>query len=182
HWATPEVEWYEAVPTGTDCSDPDGYGPLERGDGQFLYIGSIAVSEYDRFYVLDEGNRRIQVFSKDDGGRFVDKLSFINPSTPYHSADAIVDMDVDDKRYLYIATGKSVIVIDAADDEVGKLVAAWGSICHPVNQQEEACSYPLSLLHKDPYVHIVGMDVDHDDGHVYIVYNNNIVLRFRPSM
>lgn len=182
HWATPEVEWYEAVPAGTNCSDPDGDGPLERGDGQFLYIGSIAVSEYDRFYVLDEGNRRIQVFSKDDGGRFVDKLSFINPSPYHHSVDAIVDMDVDDKGYLYIATGKSVIVIDANDDdEVGKLVAAWGSICYPVNQQEEACSYPALLLHKDSYVHIVGMDVDHDDGHVYIAYSNNIVLRFRPS-
>ncbi|GBC72744.1 hypothetical protein HRbin04_00136 [archaeon HR04] len=182
-WGPFEIEWEEPVPAGTNCSDPDGDGPLERGDIQFYGIGSSALVD-GQLYVLDEYNRRIQVFSKYDG-RFVGKLNFINPMTLNHSIDAIVDMDGDDRGYIYIATTTSVIVIDVADGDNnnnkddGKLVAAWGSICHPADQQ--ACSYPLSLLYKDPYMRITGMDIDYD-GYIYIVYNSKIILRFRPSI
>lgn len=34
----------------------------------------------------------------------------------------------------------------------------------------------------DPYKQIIGMDVDKNDGHIYILYNSKIILRFRPSI
>ncbi|MEO9365064.1 MULTISPECIES: hypothetical protein [Candidatus Nitrosocaldus] len=180
-----EIEWEEPVPAGTNCSDPDSSGPLKRGDIQFYSIGNSALAD-EQLYVIDEYNRRIQVFNKHDG-RFVGKLNFINPMTPNHSIDAIVDMDVDDRGYIYIATTTSVIVMDVDDDGgddaidgSGKLVAAWGRICYPADQQ--ACSYPLSLLYKDPYKPISGMDVDKDDGDIYILYSSKVVLRFRQPI
>ncbi|MFN4337007.1 MAG: hypothetical protein ACK4FV_05445 [Candidatus Nitrosocaldus sp.] len=97
-WGSFEIEWKEPVPAGTNCSDPDGDGPLER-DVQFYGIGSSALVD-GQLYVIDEYNRRIQVFSKYDG-KFVGKLNFINPMTPNHSIDAIADMDGDKRVHLH---------------------------------------------------------------------------------
>ena len=53
------------------CSDPDGPGPLEPGDGQFSEIWGVAVDGQGRIYVSDTWNGRIQVF--DANGRFTRK-------------------------------------------------------------------------------------------------------------
>jgi tripartite motif-containing protein 71 len=47
---------------GTGCVDPDGNGPLETGDGQFIEPYGIAVDSGGDVYVTDAGNARVQVF------------------------------------------------------------------------------------------------------------------------
>jgi len=61
------------------CSDPDGPGPLEFGDGQFSATFLIRVAAdriTDNIIVSDHGNSRIQVF--DSAGNFLSKSGFIN--------------------------------------------------------------------------------------------------------
>jgi len=57
--------------TGAGCIDPDGAGPLSRGDGQFNYPIAIAIDSMDNVYVAEAGNNRIQKFHND--GTFIRK-------------------------------------------------------------------------------------------------------------
>ena len=57
--------------TGEGCSDPDGAGPLEVGDGQLRKPFGIAVDAEGWVFVLDQGNSRVQVFSPE--GEFLAK-------------------------------------------------------------------------------------------------------------
>lgn len=57
---------------GAGCTDPDGAGPLELGDGQqFQFEGKMAAGHGDRLYSVDDGNSRVQSFRSD--GTFVAK-------------------------------------------------------------------------------------------------------------
>ena len=49
--------------TGEGCIDPDGSGPLEKGDGQFSKPEHVAINSEGKMYVVDRGNHRIQVFA-----------------------------------------------------------------------------------------------------------------------
>lgn len=52
------------------CRDPDGAGPLQKGDGQFYRPKGIAVNpNTDEIYVVDKVNDRIQKF--DSNGKFL---------------------------------------------------------------------------------------------------------------
>jgi len=51
------------------CTDEDGNGPLQPGDGQFLEPWGVAVSPEGRIFVADTWNGRIQAF--DSAGRFL---------------------------------------------------------------------------------------------------------------
>lgn len=53
------------------CTDPDGEGPLELGDGQFREPWGIAVGADNTVFVADTWNGRIQVF--DGQGNFLRK-------------------------------------------------------------------------------------------------------------
>ena len=48
--------------TGEGCVDPDGPGPLELGDGQFSKPEHVSIDSQGKVYVVDRGNKRIQVF------------------------------------------------------------------------------------------------------------------------
>ena len=47
---------------GEGCMDPDGPGPLELGDGQFSKPEHVSIDSQGKVYVVDRGNKRIQVF------------------------------------------------------------------------------------------------------------------------
>jgi M6 family metalloprotease-like protein len=58
--------------TGFNCEDPDGPGPLELGDGQFLFPSGVAIDSSNNFYVVDNNNHRVQKFSS--GAEFLLKF------------------------------------------------------------------------------------------------------------
>jgi DNA-binding beta-propeller fold protein YncE len=49
--------------TGAGCVDPDGPGPLEVGDGQLSKPEHVSIDSEENVYVVDRGNKRIQVFA-----------------------------------------------------------------------------------------------------------------------
>ena len=55
-----------------NCVDPDGTGPLQEGDGQFLQPPAVVVDSNGRILVLDSNNSRIQIF--DSSGQFISKF------------------------------------------------------------------------------------------------------------
>lgn len=73
--------------TSTDCTDPDGGGTLELGDGQFHYPLGVARDSGGNLFVADTGNDRIQKFGSavqvgigDAGAGFRGRVSaFPNP-------------------------------------------------------------------------------------------------------
>jgi len=48
--------------SGAGCVDPDGSGPLEPGDGQFLSPKGIAIAPDGTIYIADSDNNRVEVF------------------------------------------------------------------------------------------------------------------------
>lgn len=58
--------------TTTGCSDPDGGGPLESGDGQFLFPSDVAIDSVGNIIVADNNNHRVQKL--DPNGTFLFKL------------------------------------------------------------------------------------------------------------
>ena len=62
-----ERSWAKLAPckmaTGEGCIDPDGPGPLKFGDGQFSKPEHASVDPEGNVFVVDIGNKRIQVFA-----------------------------------------------------------------------------------------------------------------------
>jgi DNA-binding beta-propeller fold protein YncE len=50
------------VSSGTDCTDPDGGGPMELGEGEFHFPRGSAVDPVGNIYVADTENHRVQKF------------------------------------------------------------------------------------------------------------------------
>jgi DNA-binding beta-propeller fold protein YncE len=106
------------------CIDPDGDGPLERGDGQFHEPWGVAADATGEIYVADTWNGRIQVF--DAEGTF--KSEFGNIGTPLAMC-----MTRGATQYLFISH---------AGDEDGFL-RRWGHFGQPTSADPEAA--PLVL-------------------------------------
>lgn len=60
------------IKTNAWCTDPDGAGPFESGDGQFYDATGITIDDAGNIYVADLENSRIQIF--DPSGHFFYKL------------------------------------------------------------------------------------------------------------
>jgi tripartite motif-containing protein 71 len=99
---------------GTGCVDPDGAGPLELGDGQFIEPYAIATDSAGEVYVVDTSNRRVQVFDAD--GAFLRKwsLGIVSRAIGITSDDSV-----------YVAGEDTVVVYDRN----GSLLDMFGSFC-----------------------------------------------------
>jgi len=152
----------KAIPPGTGCKDPDGDGPMEFGDVQFRYMGEIAVATVDigedtfakRIYTLDQGNYRMQLF--DENASFIGKINLIRSSVMHW----IVGMEVDKQGYIYLADSYALMVFNPN----GELVYAAGGMCYPFNS---ACYRPV-----EEDATIAGIDIDDNNGDIYVLYNN----------
>ena len=100
-------EFRRGTPTG--CVDPDGGGPLQLGDGQFLlnFLGGagIATDSSNNVYVVDQGNNRIQVF--DSNGNFLRKWGSKCPfrAEPCDGFYGPRGMAIDGNDFVYVYDG-----------------------------------------------------------------------------
>ena len=114
-----------AIRTGSGCIDPDGSGPLQKGDGQFDHPGDVALdSSGELLYVTDSRNNRIQKF--DSNGKFITKWG----------SQGITDGKFDFPTGLAVDyLGRHIYVADSKNDRIqkfdsdGKFITKWGSHC-----------------------------------------------------
>lgn len=94
------------------CTDPDGSGPLEAGDGQFNEPWGVAVDGEGNIYVADTWNGRIQVFDAD--GAFLRKWGYFNTA-----GDALTDMNaLYGPRGLAIDLAGNLLVADTGNKRI----------------------------------------------------------------
>ena len=111
--------------TDSGCIDPDGSGPLQKGDGQFDHPGDVALdSSGELLYVTDSRNNRVQKFDSD--GNFITKWG----------SQGITDGKFDFPTGLAVDyLGRNIYVADSKNDRIqkfdsnGKFITKWGSHC-----------------------------------------------------
>jgi len=109
---------------GQGCTDLDGDGPMEVGDGQFQEPWGIAVAQDGRVYVADTWNHRVQVFAGD--GSFLNKWGAYGQTL----ADSTLlygprDVALDDQGRVFVTdTGNKRVVVY---DQDGNYLDQWGS-------------------------------------------------------
>lgn len=103
--------------TRSGCTDPDGPGPLNVGDGQFNSPEGVAVDPTGNVYVTDTGNHRIQKFRSD--GTFIFALgSRGNGDGQFESPSGVA---LDGAGNLYVAdTGNDRV------QSIGLFLIKWG--------------------------------------------------------
>lgn len=107
------------------CTDLDGDGPMNYGDGQFQEPWGIAVADDGRVYVADTWNHRVQVFDSD--GTFLYKWGEYGQTTAgdtwllYGPRDLAVDAQ---ERVFVTDTGNKRIMVY---DQDGNYLHQWGS-------------------------------------------------------
>ena len=111
----------------TSCSNTNGLGAVEPGDGQFDTISGIAVDMSDNVYVIDSNNYRIQKF--DSNGNFMMKWG----------SNGTDDGQFGESRFggpfshLSIDTSRNVYMADSGNDRIqkfdsnGNFITKWGS-------------------------------------------------------
>ena len=112
--------------TGSGCIDPDGPGPLQKGDGQFDHPGDVGLdSSSDVLYVTDTRNNRIEKF--DTNGKFITKWGSNGRDDGEFKTPGEISIDPS-KRVVY--------VVDTVNDRIqkfdtnGKFITKWGSQCN----------------------------------------------------
>ncbi|OGF57772.1 MAG: hypothetical protein A2Z21_10255, partial [Candidatus Fraserbacteria bacterium RBG_16_55_9] len=103
------------------CTDPDGEGPLEVGDGQFALPQGIAVDKAGNVYVSDFGNARIEKF--DASGAFLMKWGRRGNGEGQFNQPIGVAIDEEGNVYVSDSGNDRVQKFDAA----GSFLMKWGS-------------------------------------------------------
>jgi len=110
------------------CEDPDGGGPLELGDGEFLFPTGIAFDSSDNFYVVDNNNHRVQKFNS--AGEFVLKFGANGGNGTSGSGEGEFNFpfgaDVDSSGNVYVAdyTNNRIQKFDSSGNFVSMF--GWG--------------------------------------------------------
>ena len=102
---------YCTMSDGSNCFDPDGDGPLEKGDGQLFYPYGLKVDQQGRVIVADRDNHRIQVY--DSNGNFLFKFGKLGTDTGEFSAPSDVAIDSLGRIYVADAFNKRIQVFDS---------------------------------------------------------------------
>lgn len=113
------------------CTDPDGAGPLNLGDGQFNEPWGVAVDQAGQIYVSDTWNGRVQVF--DSEGRFLRKWGVFNTTNgELGDANALFGprgIAVDNEGNVLVAdTGNKRIIKFAPDGQPLQQIGGGGVV------------------------------------------------------
>ena len=103
------------------CVDPDGTGPLELGDGQFIFPTGIAFDSTSNIYVTDEVLSRVQKF--DSNGNFVTKWGTQGSGDGQFDHPIGIAIDSSDKVYVTDILNDRIQKFDSR----GNFVTKWGN-------------------------------------------------------
>jgi DNA-binding beta-propeller fold protein YncE len=109
---------------GGGCSDPDGAGPLEVGDGQFIEPYGIGVDDDGNVYVADASNRRMQKF--DGNGSYLAKWGGNGTGMGFPGSFVPRAVAVGPGQSVYASSGEDTV---KRFDASGALVGEWGGFC-----------------------------------------------------
>ena len=166
-----------SLSTTFGCVDPDGPGPLELGDGQFLGPRDVTVDNSDRIIVADGGNERVQAF--DSSGNFLFK--FGSTGTGPGQFTGIGNLATDSSDRIIVADGSNhrVQVFDSS----GNFLFEFGSFCQlefPVDCVDPDGPGPLELG-DGQFDNPSGVTVDSSDTIIVSEEDGNRVQAFDSS-
>jgi uncharacterized protein (TIGR03663 family) len=136
------------------CVDPDGAGPLDRGDGQVREPWGIAQGANGEIYIADTWNGRIQVF--DRAGRYLRKWGRFgrNPLVDPAGDPALLY----GPRGLAVDAAGALLVADTGNNRLLRFTAGGAPL-----QQAGGAGFALGR-----FVEPVGLALDPRDGSVYV--------------
>ncbi|NEP09173.1 MAG: hypothetical protein F6K14_02790 [Symploca sp. SIO2C1] len=141
--------------SNTGCSDPDGDGPLEVGDGQFYLPSDVTVDFADNIYVTDS-NGRVQIF--DNQGNFIGKFDVPNNN----------GIAIDNLGRVYVTSPTTVRVYEIDSDGDG-LLDLWEQAGIDIDGDHEI-DLDLQSLGQDFNGNAITPDSNHKDIFVEIDY------------
>jgi sugar lactone lactonase YvrE len=176
HWNSNKVAAYS--PTGELLRE---WGSKGTADGEFQLPGSIALGPDDLLYVGDQGNSRVQKFTRE--GAFVGKWGELGRGPGQFGGDESPGGRFAGPQFVAFDSASNVYTTDAALDRVqvftpeGAFVTAWGS------DTSEPGGFGPPTVGKDgspgpggP----IGICVDHND-RVWVSATNHRVQQFSAS-
>ena len=113
-----ENSLYCEISTGVGCTDPDGIGPLELGDGQFYSPYGIAIDSKDNLYVADSKNHRIQIF--DSAGNFITKFGEYGKGDGQFNYPYGITIDSNGNLYVADSGNDRIQIFDSAGNFITK--------------------------------------------------------------
>src|SRR5262249_17599983 len=125
-WNSNKVEAYS--PAGTLLRT---WGEKGAGDGEFQLPGSIAIGPDDQWYVPDQGNSRVQKFTRD--GKFVGKWGEHGKEPGQFGGDMPPGSRFAGPQFVAFDRAGNAYTTDAALNRIqkftpeGKLLCFWGS-------------------------------------------------------
>lgn len=126
HWNSNKVAAYS--PTGELIRE---WGQMGTADGEFRLPGSLAIGPDDLVYVPDQGNSRVQKFTRD--GMFVGKFGSLGSEPGQFGGGQAEGGRFAGPQFVSFDSAGNVYTTDAALDRVqkftpeGELLAYWGN-------------------------------------------------------
>lgn len=170
--------------TLSGCNDPDGGGPLESGDGQFLFPSDIAIDSSGNLIVADNNNHRVQKL--DSSGSFLFKLGAFGGNGTSGNGDGEfwfpfgVATDSSNNIYVTDTTNSRIEKFDSSGNYIGWLgFCNSGSNCNLGNSTSmgfsctaSTCSAPIGSTGNGHFNGPKGIAIDSSDK-IYVADTSN---------
>jgi sugar lactone lactonase YvrE len=155
------------------CIDPDGPGPLNKGDGQFGWPSSIAVDSAGNVFVVDNSNNRIQKFTSN--GQFVTKWGFSGSGYGQFMFRVQTGLAIDSSNNVYVTDQNNHRIQKFTNN--GAYITQWGSYCNIVDGA--GCLASPTGLGDGQFNRPSGVEIDSNTDAVYVTDElNNRIQKF----